>query len=97
MNDGIQRFGGSHTEQKLDVVAKYLAAYVTVMKKRDFKLTYVDAFAGFGASISKKSSITPDDPTLFDTSAITSGSPVRALSVVPAFDEYLFIDTKKKT
>jgi len=96
MNDGVQKFGGNHTDQKLDVVAEYLAAYVKVMKKQDFELSYVDAFAGSGASTSKGSASTQNDPKLFDTNAIISGSPVRALSIVPAFDEYLFIDTKKE-
>ena len=35
MTERVQAFGGEHTRRKLDVVAKYLAAYVTVMKKQD--------------------------------------------------------------
>ena len=48
MTSKIQTFGGSHTERKLDVVAKYLSAYVTVMKKQNFELHYVDGSAGSG-------------------------------------------------
>jgi hypothetical protein len=32
MTERIQAFGGEHTRRKLDVVAKYLAAYVTVTR-----------------------------------------------------------------
>ena len=38
MTERVQSFGGEHTRRKLDVVAKYLAAYVTIMKKQDFRL-----------------------------------------------------------
>jgi len=88
-----QSFGGGHTRRKLDVVAKYLAAYVTVMKKQDFRLLYVDGFAGSGASTAKNEAT--DDPTLFPVAEVVEGSPLRALSVQPAFDKYLFIEKKR--
>lgn len=49
MTERVQSFGGEHTRRKLDVVANYLAAYVTVMKKQSFRLFYVDGFAGSGS------------------------------------------------
>lgn len=92
----VQRFGGNHTEQKLEAVASYLQAYVTVMKKQRFKLTYFDAFAGSGASQSAADQGRPDSSLLedevFDAQTIIAGSPVRALSVEPPFDRYLFVD-----
>ena len=94
MPESAQAFGGEHTRRKLDVVAKYLAAYVTVMKKQEFSLFYVDGFAGSGASVAKNASA-GNDPTLFPVSQIVEGSPLRALSVAPPFDEYIFIDMKK--
>ena len=47
------RFGGSWTSTKLEVLAKYLAAYTTALKdkptvKRPFRKAYIDAFAGTG-------------------------------------------------
>ena len=90
-----QPFGGGHTRRKLDVVAKYLAAYVTVMKKQKFRLFYVDGFAGSGASEAKNAS-TADDPTLFPVSQVVEGSPMRALGVEPPFDKYLFVEKKPK-
>jgi three-Cys-motif partner protein len=85
-------FGGEHTRRKLDVVAKYLAAYATVMKKQEFRLFYVDGFAGSGASTSRAEAEKSQDPTLFPTADVLEGSPIRALSVEPPFDHYVFIE-----
>ena len=92
MSDRVQSFGGKHTRRKLDVVAKYLAAYATVMKKQEFRLFYVDGFAGSGASTSKFVSENSQDPTLFPTADVLDGSPIRALSIEPPFDRYIFIE-----
>lgn len=90
----IQRFGGGHTERKLDAVQRYLEAYVTVMKKQRFTLNYVDGFAGSGASQAmgsdESSALFRDD--LHDASSIIEGSPSRALKIEPPFDRYIFID-----
>lgn len=96
MSNDEQNFGGLHTKRKLDVLAKYLAAYANVMKKMDFELYYVDGFAGSGASAAKSSFNEETDPTLFDTNVLIEGSPVRALNVTPSFDRYVFIDSKAK-
>ena len=47
-SEQLQMFGGSWTEQKLRMLAAYLAAYATVMKKQPFELWYIDGFAGTG-------------------------------------------------
>jgi three-Cys-motif partner protein len=96
MNDRVQAFGGEHTKRKLDVVAKYLAAYVTVMKRKDFRLWYVDGFAGSGASTSRAESLKSDDPTLFPSAEVMEGSPVRALGIAPPFDQYVFIEKSQE-
>jgi three-Cys-motif partner protein len=95
MSEFQQGFGGEHTRRKLDVVAKYLSAYVTVMKKQRFRLFYVDGFAGSGGSTSKADLI-DSDPALFPTSDVVEGSPLRALSIDPPFDKYLFIEKAEK-
>ncbi len=41
-------FGGPWTEQKLEILRRYLDAYTTALKNRLFSLVYVDAFAGEG-------------------------------------------------
>ncbi len=43
------RFGGPWTEQKLEILRRYLDAYTTALKNQPFQLTYVDAFAGAGS------------------------------------------------
>lgn len=90
----IQRFGGAHTQKKLDAVAGYLQAYVTVMKKQRFNLSYVDGFAGSGASqaVSAEEEAQLLEADLYDSGAMVEGSPIRALNVAPAFDRYVFID-----
>lgn len=95
MSEFQQGFGGEHTRRKLDVVAKYLSAYVTVMKKQRFRLFYVDGFAGSGGSTSK-ADLLDSDPALFPTSDMVEGSPLRALSIDPPFDKYLFIEKAEK-
>lgn len=42
------QFGGDWTEEKLDRLAKYLPAYVHVLKNRSYRYAYIDAFAGPG-------------------------------------------------
>lgn len=90
-----QGFGGEHTRRKLDVIAKYLSAYVTVMKKQRFRLFYVDGFAGSGGSQPKADQL-DNDPAFFPVSDVIEGSPLRALSVEPPFDKYIFIEKSEK-
>ncbi|MDE0205517.1 MAG: three-Cys-motif partner protein TcmP [Candidatus Tectomicrobia bacterium] len=42
----IPRFGGPWTQEKLDILRRYLDAYTTALKNQPFTLTYIDAFAG---------------------------------------------------
>jgi three-Cys-motif partner protein len=45
----LQRFGDkSWTQDKLERVRKYLVAYSTIMRKRDYPFAYIDGFAGTG-------------------------------------------------
>jgi three-Cys-motif partner protein len=90
----IQRFGGAHTKKKLNAVAEYLQAYVTVMKKQRFQLSYVDGFAGSGASqsIGVEDDVLLLNDEIYETSTIVEGSPVRALNIAPPFDRYVFVD-----
>ncbi len=41
-------FGGGWTQQKLEILRRYLDSYTTALKNRPFRLVYVDAFAGEG-------------------------------------------------
>jgi three-Cys-motif partner protein len=96
---GQQRFGGDWTEQKLDVVQKYLGAYTTALKNQPFRKLYIDAFAGTGYREERREE--QDDegqallfPDLADEAPqrLLEGSARRALTTQPAFDEYIFVE-----
>ena len=73
---------GYWSELKLDIVREYAQAYSTIMAKQANirRYIYVDAFAGAGVNISKR------------TGQFVPGSPLNALNVQPPFSEYHFID-----
>lgn len=83
---------GKWSEDKLDLLAKYLKAYSDIMNKQKTPNNptgrawlqayyYIDAFAG---------SITPKSKE--DEQRYIKGSPLRALQTKPRFDGYWFID-----
>jgi three-Cys-motif partner protein len=71
---------GYWSEIKLDIVREYAAAYSKILTARNLPHVYIDAFAGAGQHLSKQ------------TGEFVAGSPLNALSVVPPFKEYHFID-----
>ena len=97
-------FGGSWTDDKLNRLAKYLAAhrqiFTTNEKARHFTTWYVDAFAGTGSRSTQDA--TNSEPGLFDdvyndldTAEYRDGSALIALKLASPFDRYLFIDKSK--
>jgi three-Cys-motif partner protein len=87
-----QRFGSDHTNKKLETVQKYLSAFTTALKKKNFELIYFDACAGSGSSTPKSED---KQGWMIEADDITVGSAVRALGVTPAFDRYIFNDIKR--
>jgi three-Cys-motif partner protein len=83
-----QEFGSGHTEAKLVTVEKYLKAFTTALSGK-FRLVYVDAFAGSGASVPKTDK---QQIRLIDTDDIIDGSTRRALRISPSFDRFIFIE-----
>lgn len=91
-----QSFGGDWTDEKLERVRKYLAAYVRVVKVKGLRFAYIDAFAGTGYR-ELKNPQSPQEP-LFP--GLTEPEPVKfldgsariALQVSPPFDKYIFIE-----
>ena len=83
-------FGGSWTQQKLDILKGYLNAYTTALKDRPFRLIYVDAFAGEGFW-RPGSEYSPNDYGEFGE--ILKGSATIALEIQDKpFDKFLFIE-----
>jgi three-Cys-motif partner protein len=72
---------GIWSEVKLAIIKEYAAAYSKILaKQRGLRWLYIDAFAGPGVHLSKK------------TGKIVEGSPLIALKTNPPFSEYHFID-----
>jgi three-Cys-motif partner protein len=72
---------GYWSELKLEIVAKYGAAYTKAFANSPrLKKYYIDGFSGAGMHISKM------------TGTPIEGSPTRALKVTPPFDAFCFID-----
>jgi three-Cys-motif partner protein len=92
-------FGGRWTEEKLEKVRKYLAAYATIMKKKRFQFIYIDAFAGTGylnnpISDSSQQEFLPEENN--DARNYKEGSARIALQVTPEFNKYIFIEKKEE-
>lgn len=93
------QFGGDWTNRKLEIVAGYLSAYTTALKKQPFETIYMDAFAGTGYRTPSLDN-DPDTSTesLFPDLAaeepqqLLAGSARRALLTTPAFSRYVFIE-----
>lgn len=77
------RFGGPWTDEKLQVVLKYLGFYTAALGGKFGKLIYIDAFAGTGSR--------EFDDEAGETQS-SDGSALRAIQVEPSFDEYIFIE-----
>ncbi len=73
---------GYWSEVKLDIIKKYATAYSAIIhpNHRFRKHLYIDAFAGSGLHVSRR------------THKFVPGSPLNALEIKPAFTEYHLID-----
>lgn len=95
------RFGNidSWTKDKLDKVEAYLGAYLKALNKQNFRLEYIDAFAGSGIVARK---VEMEAQSLFDSGEIVDlrdfidGSARVALQSTPSFGRYTFIEKQKE-
>jgi three-Cys-motif partner protein len=95
-------FGGPWTQQKLEVLSKYLSAYTKIFAKnpkaRFYTTSYVDAFAGTGVirrpALGGFASLFPEIAEAEEQ--FRKGSVRRALEVEPSFDKYVFIEKSAK-
>lgn len=86
----MQRFGGAHTEKKLEKLEAYLKAFSTALKNQQFHLIFFDAFAGTGDI-----RIADEAPLLDgvdEYAPFIEGSAQRALRFGAAFDQYIFVE-----
>lgn len=92
MTDELHEFGGRHTDDKLNRLARYMAAYTTALRNQGFTLVYIDAFAGSG----DRAETHPALP-LFDGQASAEvvnvpGSARLALQTDPPFEILVLIE-----
>lgn len=80
-------FGSRHTVEKLGMLEKYLPAYTTALKRRDFALHYIDAFAGTGVCNIKLEQ---------KRRLLVPGSAKIALECEPPFHRMVFIEKKPR-
>jgi three-Cys-motif partner protein len=88
-------FGGSHTEEKLRVLEKYLSAYQKVLKNKRFETVFFDAFAGTGEIPIEESEPGGLFEDVEDAQPFIDGSARRALGIKPPFDRYAFVEKSK--
>jgi len=95
-SNGLQKFGGDWTTEKLLRVQKYLTAYTTALKNTPFDLIYIDAFAGTGyrdiKSDESQQTLMFPDLAGEDAEAFHAGSARIALETEPRFATYYFIE-----
>ena len=79
----VTNYGGQWTLEKLNILESYLIPYTTALKKQNFKLMYIDAFAGTGY-------VEFQDE---DAKYLIDGSAARAVGINnKAFDKLIFIE-----
>lgn len=84
MSEKIDKIG-KWSEDKLDLLKKYLEAYAKIMENQPWckGFYYIDAFAGTGK------------PRVKDEERFIDGSPIRALTVKYPFSKYFFIEKSR--
>lgn len=87
-------FGGMHTEEKLQVLEKYLAAYQKVLKNTGLTTIFFDAFAGTGEiPVEQAGGLFQD---VEEAEPFIEGSARRALAVELPFSRYVFVEKSKR-
>ncbi|MFH1023041.1 MAG: three-Cys-motif partner protein TcmP [Planctomycetota bacterium] len=97
--ESMQAYGGGWTEVKLEMLAKYLAAYTTALKNQPFQKWYIDAFAGTGyREIEAEENATGlfTEQAEAEGAGFFDGSVRKALQVTPSFGRYVFIEKSRK-
>lgn len=87
-------FGGMHTEEKLQVLEKYLSAYQKVLKNTGLTTTFFDAFAGTGEIPLEQSGGLFQD--VEEADPFIEGSARRALAVDLPFSRYVFVEKSRR-
>ena len=94
-----QHFGGSWTEEKLEILKGYLDAYNKALKNQPFTRVYIDAFAGTGYRQQRKRQYNIkgffEELEQDESKQFLKGSAKLALEASPSFHRYIFIESDK--
>ncbi|MFH0895693.1 MAG: three-Cys-motif partner protein TcmP, partial [Bacteroidota bacterium] len=97
LQEPLNEWGGIWTEKKLDAFAKYVSAYLTIMKKYPYwKTIYFDGFAGCGERKNKrKTSIYQQLLLTEKEEKLYKGAAERVLTLPNnlSFDFHYFVDS----
>lgn len=84
---------GQWSQNKLDILAKYLRAYAIILNKQKKKwlkaFHYIDAFAGAGLLLRRDGELDEE------VAAYLEGSPLRAIECEPPFDHLWFVEQNR--
>ncbi len=93
----LHRFGGNWTTEKLERVRKYLHAYMQIMKDQNFRVAYIDAFAGTGyINVGSERTTQALLPEMREMRDAVDGSVRLALGIDPHFTRYIFVERGRK-
>lgn len=92
-SDEQHRFGGRHTDDKLDRLQQYMAAYTTALREKRFVLVYIDAFAGSGTRVETKPTLPLFSVEGHEPETVTvAGSAKRAFDTKPPFGGLVLVE-----
>ena len=101
LQEPLNEWGGNWTEKKLDAFAKYVVAYLTIMKKNPYwKTIYFDGFVGCGERKDKcKTSIYQQLLLTEQEEKLYKGAAERVLTLPNnlSFDFHYFIDSNEES
>jgi three-Cys-motif partner protein len=86
MSNNAHVFGGEQTRIKLAAIQKYLPAYTTALSRQNFRLNYIDAFAGTGVC----------HINIHNERRLIPGSASIAIDCKSPFHRIFFIEAKKR-
>jgi len=91
--DEQHRFGGRHTDEKLNKLGQYMATYTTALKDQGFVLAYIDAFAGSGDRVETRPTLPLfAEPGAEPEKVTVAGSARIAFETKPAFEVMVLVE-----
>ncbi|PZU89388.1 MAG: hypothetical protein DI527_16170 [Chelatococcus sp.] len=92
-SDEQHKFGGRHTDEKLDRLQGYMSAYTTALREKGFVLVYIDAFAGSGTRVEVKPTLPLFEIEGQEPETVTvPGSAKRAFATKPPFGGMVLVE-----